>query len=158
MLYSALRLGSLSPELTRSALRNSVIGFATAAAMFAGTSAYNPAHATEPNPLVAACQKIGNSTNRAACMVEAVEKDTAARQQNIERQRRVQEEAKAVIPCYDFLIAEVTAGRTTKEDVVKKAGGSLTDANVCSVAEGYGRRADLKPVTMQAKPISFTRQ
>ncbi|OQW54888.1 MAG: hypothetical protein A4S14_14645 [Proteobacteria bacterium SG_bin9] len=76
MLYSALRLGPLFLELTPSSFRKTAIGLTAAAAMFAGTASYSPAYSAEPNPLVAACDKIKDADRRAGCLVEAIEKNT----------------------------------------------------------------------------------
>ena len=129
------------------------ISAVTAAALFAGASmlATYPALAGEPvNKFAAACAK-KNPTDRAVCMVDAMNKDTAhlkAEENRLKadenRSKQERNQAKALSLCYDFLIGKVAAGDTTKEEVVKRAGGNLNDANVCTVAGTYGRRADLK--------------
>ena len=128
--------------------------FVTASLMATG-----PVSAETGKDFVSACASIKDGAQRAACTIEAVKKDTAAREQNIVRLKKEQQEAKAIGVCYDFLIGKVNAGVTTKDEVVKKAGGDLNDTNVCKVAESYGRKAELRPagapVSIRAMPVSL---
>jgi flagellar basal body-associated protein FliL len=124
-----------------------VVSAATAAVVFAGASmlATYPAMAGEPaNKFAAECAPKKNATDHAVCIVGAMNKDTARLKADENRSRQEHNQAKALSLCYDFLIGKVNAGDTTKEEVVKRAGGNLNDANVCTVAGTYGRRAELK--------------
>ncbi len=165
MLQSLLRLGSHDLDLNASAFKNSsrLVTAATALALFSGASllATVSARADETNKYTAVCASIKDAAKRAGCMIGQIERHTQDTKQHSEKMKRVEQDAKAITPCYDFLIGKVNDKLTTKEEVMKKAGGNLTDANVCAVAESYGRRADLKPPvsTVGVKPstIAYTR-
>jgi len=122
----------------------------TAAAAIAGASVLASFPANAQQAVAAHCDTIKDAGKQTACIVGAINKDT-------QRLKGREEQAKAITPCYDFLIGEVTAGRTTKDEVVKRAGGNLNDANACTVAQSFGRRAELKPAAGKALPVSLTR-
>lgn len=50
----------------------------------------------------------------------------------------------AVVDCTNFLLAGIKAGAFTREAMLAKADGKVTDANACAVARGlgFGRKAE----------------
>jgi hypothetical protein len=151
MLQLFPRLGSFPSALNASVFRKSSIALTTSAALLIGLSllATSPATAGEPvNKLAAACASKKDPTDRAVCMVGAMNKDTARLKAEENRLKGVQQQAKAAAPCIQFLQQRVIgANKATPDELKRKAGGELTDANVCGVARlyGYDRRAEVSP-------------
>jgi hypothetical protein len=128
-------------SLRRSSL---VISVAAAASLFAGASglATDPATAGEStNRFAAQCASKKDPTDQAVCMVEAMNKDIA-------RLKSVQRQAKAAVPCIQFLLDQVVgANKATLDELKERAGGDLNDANACTGAKIYGYPAKLKRTT-----------
>jgi hypothetical protein len=142
-----------------SSFRKSAFALTTVAAL-AGASVFasNSAFATEPSNLPPACAAMKDTNERAGCLFDAINKDTAVMKANIKRLKAAgdaaDKELKSVTQsegCFDFLKKGRDDKKFTREAVLEAAGGKLTVENSCTVARkfGFGQRASVDSPRMQ---------
>ena len=129
------------PSFRKSAFALTTVAALASASIFASNSAF----ATEPSNLPPACAAMKDTNERAGCLIDAINKDTKAREANIARLKSAgsaaDKELKSVAQseiCFAFLTKGRDGGKFTREAVLQAAGGKLTPDNSCTVARKFG--------------------
>jgi hypothetical protein len=134
---------SLNPNTS---FRQSALALTTAAVV--GTALLSGSAALAGSQ---ACAKFGNTDAGLRCEIaESNKRIEGHNRRGAEAERRGMEadkksdRATVLKACADFLLAGIKEGKFTREDVLKEAGGKVSDTNACPVAMkyGFGRRAE----------------
>jgi hypothetical protein len=97
------------------------------------------ADAEHPRKGSDACAHFGNKTDAGIrCALRELDKSIAQDKRDAAKAREQGAAAAEVSKCVDFLTAGVKSGTIKKDEVLKRVGGKLDDANACPAAEAYG--------------------